>query len=193
VSEARGTFCPAPFDPDSQAGPPLSAIEDSSPEDLRIVEIVPRAIVPRAIVPGARIGAPRLVGPGRRERAYLERVAALERELARIDAQRTELEDRERRLAVELEMVSLLERGSERRLNRAERTLSETQAEIRLREQREHRLILALGALQNENQRLSRKLESLRAADRPALGPRRETQERGRRGWRALVRRWLGA
>lgn len=78
------------------------------------------------IVPAPRPGPVRVVGPGRRERGYLERLAALEAELAR-----------ERRA---LEAAELLERGSTRRLDRLE-------------EQR-GRLLVTLGALQRENELL---------------------------------------
>ena len=85
--------------------------------------------------------APRVVGPGRRERAYLARVASLEREI---------------------ETVSLVERGSARRLDRMERKLAATReaalAAHAAAEQREKRLILALGALQRESEILREKL-----------------------------------
>jgi len=108
----------------------------------------------------------------------------------------------------------LLERGAERRLNRVEhelatcgrelatrghelatcgRELALRARELREKEQREHRLILALGALQNENQRLAAKIAELAAAPRPALGRGRERSTPKRRGLRAWLRGWLGA
>ena len=83
------------------------------------------------------VPVPRVVGPGRRERAYLARVAGLEREL---------------------ETLSLVERGSARRLDRMERKLAATREAALAVEQQEKRLILALGALQRENEILREKL-----------------------------------
>ncbi len=80
---------------------------------------------------------PRIVGPGRRERAYLAQVAALEREI---------------------DTLSLVERGSGRRLDRMERKLAATREAALDLEQKEKRLILALGALQRENEILREKL-----------------------------------
>ena len=83
----------------------------------------------------------KLVGPGRKERAYLAQVAALEREV---------------------ETIGLVERGSARRLDRMERKLAATREAAlvaqRDGEQKEKRLILALGALQRENELLREKL-----------------------------------
>ena len=83
------------------------------------------------------VPVPRVVGPGRRERAYLARVAALEGEL---------------------ETLSLVERGSARRLDRMEKKLAATREAALAVEQQEKRLILALGALQRENEILREKL-----------------------------------
>lgn len=100
------------------------------------------------LVPSPPRAEARVVGPGRREREYLARVAGLRETLAA----------RER----ELEAVALVERGSARRLDRMERKLDAVREAALAAGQKEHRLILALGALQRENEILREKL---------ALGP----------------------
>jgi len=102
----------------------------------------------------------RAVGPGRRERVYLARVAALE---------------------AELEAAALVERGAGRRLDRMERKLHALREATTALEQKEHRLILALGALQRENEMLREKL-ALSGGARKALPPRAP-----RRSWLARV------
>lgn len=109
---------------DPELSPPEAAVE-------RIYEIVP---------------APRVVGPGRKERAYLEKLAALERQL---------------------EAASLVERGSGRRLDRMERKLEAVREAARALEQKEHRLILALGAVQRENELLRERLLLALAPPKP--------------------------
>jgi len=89
------------------------------------------------IVPVPRGAPPRVVGPGRRERGYLARVAGLQSEL---------------------EAAALVERGSARRLDRMERKLEAVREVVEIQEKKEHRLILALGALQRENELLREKL-----------------------------------
>jgi hypothetical protein len=84
------------------------------------------------LVPGAR---PRPVGPGRKERAYLERIEAAEREL---------------------ETSRLLERGTNRLLDRLERESVEARA-------MERKLSFALGALQAQNLALQAQNRALQA------------------------------
>ena len=98
-------------------------------------------IVPHAPPPFAR---PRIVGPGRRERAYLERQQALQAEIAAYER--------------EIETISLVERGSARRLDRMERKLAAVREAVAALDQKEKRLILALGALQRENELLRERL-----------------------------------
>jgi len=86
----------------------------------------------------------RVVGPGRRERAYLARVAGLEGELVR----RTR----------ELELSALVERGATRAADRLERELAARLRDRRALEAVQKRLILALGALQRENELLRAEL-----------------------------------
>lgn len=103
---------------------------------------------------------PKVVGPGRREREYLARVGGLESTLG----------ERERELAA----AALVERGSVRRLDRMERKLEAVREVVALQEQKEHRLILALGALQRENEILRERLALGLTERRPrALPPRR--------------------
>jgi hypothetical protein len=112
------------------------------------------------------VGHPRTIGPGRIEGRYLKRIAALERR-----QEASEVKDR--RLARELEAAHLAERGSMRLLDRMEDRLEKNQTV-------ERRLILALGALQQENTLLVRQVARLEA-------PRSE-RNGGRLG---LLGRWL--
>lgn len=93
------------------------------------------------LVPVAR---PRVVGPGRKERAYLARQAELERELAR--------------RAREIELAGLCERGAQRAADRLERALADRTAESARLEADGKRLLVALGALQRENELLRERL-----------------------------------
>lgn len=105
--------------------------------------------------------APRVVGPGRRERAYLDRIAALEREA---------------------ELAALVERGSTRRLDKLEGALDEQRRGARELAQREKRMVLALGALQRENELLREKL-ALAERPRPLLERARPARARQRGFW----------
>ncbi len=121
-------------------------------EGLAAVDVVPRADRPRATEPrssgprptGPRVTGPRVTGPGRKERAYQQRIADAEREL---------------------ELARLLERGANRRLDRLE-------TEVRDARQLERRLLVALGALQEQNR-------ALRAQNAELLGDR--ARDDGRR------------
>lgn len=127
-----------------------AAIDRESGE--RVHELVPR---------------PRVVGPGRRERAYLAKQAELERELAlrvhalsersRELAQTTsELERRENELAA----AALCERGAQRAADRLERRLEATREDAEALRASQNRLLVALGALQRENELLRERLAS---------------------------------
>ena len=113
------------------------------------------------LVPQPRHGLPKVVGPGRRERDYLGKLARLEEAL--LERQR------------ELEATALVERGSSRRLDRMERKLAAIREAALALEQKEHRLILALGALQRENELLRGKLALPGAATRRAALPARRS------------------
>ncbi|MFN0007677.1 MAG: hypothetical protein ACKVXR_07200 [Planctomycetota bacterium] len=102
------------------------------------------------IFPVPRGAPPRVVGPGRREREYLTRVAGLQSAL---------------------EAAALVERGSSRRLDRMERKLDAVREVVDLQQKKEHRLILALGALQRENEMLREKLALGSGERRPKALP----------------------
>ncbi len=94
----------------------------------------------------------RVVGPGRRERQYLGRLGDLEDELARSAAKQTALE-------AQLEWSTRVERGAQRLLDHLESGARARTRELELAASREKRLILALGALQKENEYLRQTLE----------------------------------
>ena len=100
---------------------------------------------------GPRPEAPRVVGPGRLERRYRERVSDLEQDLEREAG-------RARALVRELETSQLVERGSQRLLDRLEGLARDERAAREALEQREKRLILCLGGLQRENELLRERL-----------------------------------
>ncbi|MCC7013458.1 MAG: hypothetical protein IT454_12915 [Planctomycetes bacterium] len=108
--------------------------------------------------------APRVVGPGRRERAYLERTAELER--AQAEAARA-LE----RLTRELDIAERIERGSARLVDRLEAAVA-GERELKLRaEEAQKRLLLALGAVQRDNQALRSEVARLEARARALPEP----------------------
>jgi hypothetical protein len=145
------------------AAPPLETHPEPASEPFSEVERV------YEIVPRPRPGATRVVGPGRRERAYLEKLAGLEMALAA----------RER----ELGAASLVERGSTRRLDRMERKIEALREAGLSLEQKEHRLILTLGALQRENEMLRERLTLASGGSRSRALP-------AKRSWLArLLRR----
>lgn len=89
----------------------------------------------------------RVTGPGRRERAYLERIEHLESDLK--SGQR------------EVECMQLVERGTQRLLDRMEHDADRARDELAEQRKLERRLVLTLGALQRENELLRSQLESL--------------------------------
>jgi hypothetical protein len=100
----------------------------------------------------------RVVGPGRKERRYLERQQELESALA---AERSERLESER----ELELAQLIERGASRRLDKVEDQLEQERGQ-------QKRLLLAMGAMQQELQGLRARVAQLSApvpAPRPGL------------------------
>ncbi len=125
------------------------------------------------LVPAGRGGHPRgqglrVVGPGRRERDYQERVERLE---AHVDGLQRSLED-----------AALVERGVGRYADRLEAELAAAQhreAEVR---QQLHRTLVLLGAAQRE-------AEGLRAALAAPLRPRIGTEQAPRRFWARLFGR----
>ena len=96
---------------------------------------------------------PRVVGPGRRERAYLERQVQLEQALGAAE-QRAEKGERE------LQVAQLLERGADRRLDKLEGDLDRERGQ-------QKRLLLAMGAMQQELQGLRSQVARLSAPEPP--------------------------
>ncbi|MCP3916548.1 MAG: hypothetical protein GY711_13410 [bacterium] len=84
----------------------------------------------------------RVVGPGRKERSYRERIASLY----------LELDER----SAELETAHLVERGTGRLIDRVE-------AELDRERHQQKRLLVALGGLQRENEQLAEELNRARA------------------------------
>ncbi len=126
----------------------------------------------------------RRIGPGRLERGYQARIGALEQSLEREEARERSLEHDLVRAQAELETAARIERGLQKLTDRMEGKL-ETSA------QREKRLILALGAIQKENELLRRQLALAAAPALQAL-PRARARERSRRtaprpGWVARI------
>ena len=144
----------------------------SPPPRLREVVIRPE--------PAARPGAARVVGPGRRERGYLERISALAGELTlegeRRDGLRHVLEQR----TAELETSLRVERGCQRRLDRLEERLDLERERLAQAERQHKRLALALGALQRENELLREQLQLPGALPQGRLEAGRSRKRRSR-------------
>lgn len=104
----------------------------------------------------------RVVGPGRRERAYQERIAALEQSL---DARSRALEE-----------AALVERGTGRLLDRVEAELAEAREREAEARRQLHRTLVLLGSVQREAEGLR---HALTAPARRAL-PHGVTE---RSGW----------
>ena len=147
-------------------------------------------IAPLARPEPEHVLAVRITGPGRRERRYIEALAVRERELA---------------------IADVLERGARRRMNRLERDLAQSRASEQARVLVANRLILALGALQRDNELLRERLalaqhapptllavaplrndsQAGKDSPRPAVGGVRARKAVGR-GWFARWRSWFG-
>lgn len=128
-------------------------------------DVLPTVVLVPATPPRPVPTAPRVVGPGRRERDYLHRLAELE------DMLQYERE-RRRTTASELELSMRVEHGAQRRLDRIEGRLEESLA-------RERRLATLLGALQRDNELLREQVSALEAAARPELPAATEPVRRG--------------
>jgi hypothetical protein len=125
-------------------------------------EFVLPARPPQLFVPSVDA---RVVGPGRRERAYLARVAELEATLAA--------------KARELDASTRLERGCQRLLDRLEHHVDLDREQLVQLQQQQKQLILALGAAQREVEMLREQL--LLAAQAP------RQLRAGRAGWLARL------
>lgn len=137
--------------PHSPAEAPPAGGRNASGDELRSLELVP--------LPA------RVVGPGRRERDYLKRVAALE-DLLQFER------ERHAGLQRELDLTLRVERGAQRRLDRLEQRLELSHA-------RERRLAALMGALQRDNELLRLKVGELEAAAAARLPASTEPAPRG--------------
>ncbi|MCC6407573.1 MAG: hypothetical protein IT453_10415 [Planctomycetes bacterium] len=129
-------------------------------------ELVPRPPEPELstveLVPGL---PPRIVGPGRRERDYLKRVAHLE-DLLQYERERQRILERE------LDASVHVERGAQRRLDRLEERMEQSHA-------RERRLAALMGALQRDNELLRQRVLELESAAQTLLPASTEPARRG--------------
>ena len=114
------------------------------------MELIPRA--PASAPRGGAVEAPRVVGPGRRERGYLARLENLEERLSGAAAEQRKVES-------ELETSLRLERGCQRLIDRMEVSWTEDRKRLDLAHAQQKRLVLTLGALQRENELLRERLE----------------------------------
>jgi DNA repair exonuclease SbcCD ATPase subunit len=90
----------------------------------------------------------RVVGPGRKELGYRERIDELDQALGGVRSQ--------------LETAKLVERGSQRLIDRVEGDLKLERVETKSLRQAQARLTLGLGAVQAENEALRSENEALR-------------------------------
>lgn len=102
------------------------------------------SVVLRPAPPPPGGSRPRVIGPGRRERAYLSRIASLK---------------------AQLETAALCERGAGRRMDRLEGDLERLAETVRRQRRTERRLLVLAGALARENALLRERLAL------PARGP----------------------
>jgi hypothetical protein len=154
------------------AGAPPAAVARPAPG---AAGVPPTGVGPAAPGPGAPVSAARprviersadgvwlvvagearalkVVGPGRRERGWREEVGRLDRRLEQAGR--------------ELETARLVERGSQRLLDRVEEELVRERGELGRLRQAQARLVLAMGALQRENEALRGRVALLDAPPR---------------------------
>jgi len=112
----------------------------------------------------------KVVGPGRKERSYRDRIEELER-------------DRERRRALEheLEVARLVERGTGRLVDRLEERLDSSEDALERSRQQMNRLLVTIGGLQREGEHLRLQLQQKERALAALEAPRG--------GWRRLFTR----
>ena len=109
----------------------------------------------------------KVVGPGRRERAYQEKIQTLEHE-AGLNVRA-------------LETASLIERGSRNLMDRMERQLDSSDEALERERAASRRVCVMLGALQHENEVMREELNSARAQLARLEAPR------PKRLWRRLL------
>ena len=114
-------------------------------------------------------GPLRVIGPGRKERAYQEQIRLLE-QTAEVKAQA-------------LETASLVERGSRNLLDRMERQLDSGEEALERERAASRRVCVMLGALQRESEVLREELATAKAQLARLEGPR------PKRLWRRLLGR----
>jgi len=112
---------------------------------------------------------PKVVGPGRRERSYQDRIQALEQQAA--VSEHT------------LETASLIERGSRNLLDRMERQLDSSDEALERERAASRRVCVMLGALQRENEVIREELTAARVQLARLEAPK------PKRLWRRLLRR----
>ena len=104
----------------------------------------------RVLRPFPAGGSARVVGPGRRERAYLKRLEAMGGQAERTRRRAQELEQELRHSRLALDTSRRVEKGCQRRLDRMEERLERRESELSEAHQAHKRLSLALGAMQRE-------------------------------------------
>lgn len=104
----------------------------------------------------------RVVGPGRVERGYRETIEALDGQIETLDGQIEALDGELAGVRGELATARLVERGSQRLIDRIEEDLGRQRGENRELRQAQARLAVGLGALQTENEALRGECEALR-------------------------------
>lgn len=139
-----------------------------------------------------RVAPLRVIGPGRFERGYLQRLSGLAAELEVVRERERRLAESMRESSAALEVSQRVERGCQRHIDRLEQRL-ESRTQALLESERAHkRLALAIGALQRENELLRERATAALAAapqtgrddGRPAaLGPGDGARARATRPW----------
>ncbi len=142
----------------------------SEADGLREFVLTPRS---PEFVPGdggiAEQSRLRVIGPGRFERGYLQRLAGLAGELEMVRESERRLAESLREGKSALEMSLRVERGCQRRMDRLEIRL-EDRTQALLESERQHkRLLLVLGSMQRENELLRSQLP-LTLAGSPQAG-----------------------
>jgi hypothetical protein len=107
---------------------------------------------------------PRVIGPGRFERSYLQRLSGLTAELEAAREEEHRLLERLREEKSALEVSQRVEHGCQRRIDRLEGRLEQRTQALLESERQQKRLALALGSMQRE-------VEMLRAQSALALAP----------------------
>jgi hypothetical protein len=143
--------------PQPASSSPERASGTAPAADHGLLRPVPRPAPQRAAQ------AARYVGPGRKERAYLERLADLETQRQQADAEARASAGELVVARAALETAQQVERGCQRRLDRLEERLDRRELSLERAHQAHKRMAVALGALQRENELLRQRLAALPA------------------------------